>query len=171
MKEKHALVYAVRDELLSGFGYRTYKQYLKSDEWAGIRSGVFARYQECICCSSQPQVVHHVKYDSATLLGLHPYHLAPLCHRCHELMELDANGDKGSLARANTMMFEMARKKDAKQPWLLAFYAGRKDWKHKRHADCRERGEAFRKRREANEEAVVRRDYSGVFWIRARRRR
>ena len=171
MKEKQAFVYEVRNELLLAFGYRTYKQYLKSHEWASIRSQVFAEYEYCICCDSRAQVVHHVRYDSATLLGVHRLNLAPLCHRCHEAMEIDECGNKGSLARANTLMFEMARKKNPKQPWLTAFYTERKAFKSKRRCDCSERKRAWRRKRDALEEEAKPKDYSGVFWIRARRRR
>lgn len=171
MREKHRFVYSVRNELLLSFGYRTYREYLKSEEWAGIRAQVFAEYSECICCDSAAEVVHHVKYDSATLLGLHRLHLAPLCNRCHELMEIDENGDKGALSRANTMMLDMARKKDPKQAWLRAFYTQRKAWKSKRRVDASARKEAWQRQRARQEEQSTPRDYSGVFWIRARRRR
>ncbi len=171
MKEKHAFVYDVRNELLRSFGYRTYKQYLKSDEWRALRSQVFADYSECICCDSKPQVVHHVKYDSATLLGVHRLHLAPLCHKCHELIEINVDGSKGSLAQANTMMFELARKKDPKQRWLIAFYTQRKQHKPHRRGDCSARTDAWRRKRESRQQESQPKDYSGVFWIRARRRR
>ena len=171
MREKHAFVYDVRNELLRSFGYRTYKQYLKSDDWAAIRSQVFAEYDECICCHSKPQVVHHVKYDSGTLLGLHRLHLAPLCHQCHELMEIQEDGSKASLARANTLMFDMARKKNAKQKWLIAFYTERAAFKGNRSKDARARKDAFDRKRQSAVKELQPRDYSGVFWIRARRRK
>jgi hypothetical protein len=174
MKEKHSFVYSVRNELLISFGYRTYKQYLKSDEWAAIRSAVFSEYPECICCTHASQVVHHVKYDSATLLGLHRLHLAPLCNACHERIEIDENGDKGSLGRANMMMFDMARKKNPKQEWLQRFYRDRKSCKETRTADNPDRKNALRRKhiKEREEkQASLPKDYSGVFWIRARRRR
>ncbi len=171
MKEKHAFVYSVRNELLIAFGYRTYKQYLKSDEWAQIRGRVFAEYSHCICCDHAAEVVHHVRYDSATILGLHIANLAPLCSACHERMEIDQNGDKASLSRANTMMFDLARKKDKKQKWLTEFYRGRKESKPHRSVDCRERRKAVQRQRDQREQEEAPRDYSGVFWIRARRRR
>ena len=168
MREKHAFVYATRNELLIAFGYRTYKQYLKSDEWKAMRARVFEQYQECICCTTSAQVVHHVKYDSATLLGLHTLNLAPLCRACHERMEIDEAGDKAALSRANTLMFEMARKKDPKQLWLTRFYKERKPWKAKRQVDNSARKAAWQRKREERQNAP--RDYSGVFWIRARGR-
>jgi hypothetical protein len=168
MREKHAFVYSTRNELLIAFGYRTYKQYLKSDEWKAIRQRVFQQYSECICCDRAAEVVHHVKYDSATLLGLHTLNLAPLCRSCHERMEIDESGEKGSLARANTLMLDMARKKNPKQEWLLRFYRDRKPWKSKRQVDNSARKAAWHRRTEEKQE--VPRDYAGVFWIRARRR-
>jgi len=168
MREKHAFVYATRNELLIEFGYRTYKQYLKSDEWKAIRQRVFDQYSKCICCDSAAEVVHHVKYDSATLLGLHILHLAPLCRSCHEQMEIDDSGEKAALARANTLMFDMARKKNPKQEWLTRFYKERKQWKAKRQVDTSARKSAWRRQQEEKENTP--RDYSGIFWIRARRR-
>ena len=171
MKERHAFIYAVRNELLLSFGFKSYKQYLKSSEWAEIRAAVFAEYTECICCPSKAQVVHHVRYDSATLLGVHRLNLAPLCNACHELMEIDEQGEKCSLARANTLMLEMARRKDAKQPWLQRFYKDRGRFKSKKRVDAGARKQAWRRRRDEREQESLPRDYSGVFWIRARRRR
>jgi hypothetical protein len=168
MQEKHALRYATRDELLRSFGFRSYKQYLKSDEWSKIRGEVFAEYSDCICCEHKAQVVHHVRYDSATLLGVHRLHLAPLCHKCHEAIEIQDDGEKGSMARANTLMFEMARRKDAKQTWLQRFYKERKPWKSKSGVDAGAKKSAWRRKQEEKTEAP--RDYSGVFWIKARRR-
>lgn len=169
MQEQHALKYATRDELLRTFGFRSYRQYLKSDEWAGIRREVFAEYAECICCARKAQVVHHVRYDSATLLGLHRLNLAPLCHRCHKSIEIQEDGEKGSMARANTMMFEMARRKDPKQTWLQRFYKDRKPWKNTSRADAGSRKAAWRRKQDEKKEPAPR-DYSGVFWVRARRR-
>jgi hypothetical protein len=168
MKEKHAIRYAARNELLLSFGYRSYKKYLASDEWKKLRAEVFAEYPTCICCESQSQVVHHVRYDSATLLGVHRLNLAPLCHACHEKMEVLAGGEKATLAHANTLMFDMARKKNPKQQWLERFYRERKQWKSKSAVDAGARKQAWRRARDEAENQP--RDYSGVFWIRARRR-
>jgi hypothetical protein len=86
-------------------------------------------------------------------------------------MELDENGEKGSLGRANTMMFEMARKKNPKQVWIQRFLRERKQYKPKRGADAKERKAAWRRKRDEKEAESLPQDYSGVFWIRARRRR
>lgn len=168
MKHKHAMRYATRDALLRSFGYRNYKEYLKSDEWREIRSRVFEQYQDCICCESKAEVAHHLRYDSSTILGLHIFHLAPLCHDCHRKIEILDDGDKASMAQANTLMFDLARKKDPKQPWLRAFYKSRKETKTTRLADASARRDAWK--RIVHEKNNKPRDYSGVFWIRARRR-
>ena len=97
------------------------------------------------------------------------HYLAPLCHACHEKIEITEDGEKGSMPRANTMMFEMARAKDKKQLWLKAYYAG-----------CRESKGKYRdheQRREAHNKAIADRrpvqpfDGEGVFWFRAGGRR
>lgn len=168
MREDHAMRYATRDELCKSFGFFSYKAYLRSDEWRSIRDGVLQEFEQCICCERPSKVVHHVRYDSATLLGVHTLNLAPMCRQCHELIEVLEDGSKGSMARANTLMFELARKKNPKQAWLQRFYHDRKVWKDKSHIDARARKAAWRRRRDEKENPP--RDYSGVFWIRARRR-
>jgi len=168
VKERHALKYAARNELLRSFGYRSYKSYLASDEWKSLRAQVFAEFPHCICCESKSQVVHHFRYDSATLLGVHRLHLAPLCHACHEKMEVLPSGEKATLSHANTLMLEMARKKNPKQLWLQKFYSERKQWKSKSGVDAYSRKQAWQRAREEAQNQP--RDYSGVFWIKARRR-
>ena len=168
MREDHALKYATRDELCKLFGFFSYKAYLRSDEWRAIRNGVLAEYPECICCHSPSKVVHHVKYDSATLLGLHSLNLAPLCRECHERIEIMEDGTKACMSRANTLMLELVRKKNPKQLWLHRFYHDRKKWKRDRQVDAHARRAAWRRKRDEKENPP--RDYSGVFWIRARRR-
>jgi hypothetical protein len=168
MKHKHSMRYATRDALLRSLGFRSYKAYLQSDEWRDIRARVFQEYSECICCDSKVEVVHHFRYDSATLLGIHLLHLAPLCHQCHQKIEILGDGEKASMAQANTLMLDMARKKNAKQLWLQRFHHERKQWKSKRLVDVEARRDAWQ--RKVHEQHNKPRDYSGVFWIRARRR-
>ena len=168
MKAKHAMRYAARNELLRSFGFRSYEAYLRSDEWKALRAEVLAEFPQCICCESKSQVVHHVRYDSATLLGVHRLHLAPLCRACHEKMEILPGGEKATMAQANTLMLQMAGKKNQKQAWLKNFYHERKKWKTKRGIDAGARKQAWRRARDEAENKP--RDYSGIFYIRARRR-
>lgn len=168
MREDHAMKYAIRDELCKSFGFYSYKAYLRSDEWRSIRNAVLQEFADCICCDRPSKVVHHLRYDSATLLGVHSLNLAPLCRECHEHIELLEDGTKASMSRANTLMLELARKKNAKQLWLHRFYHERKAWKSTRHVDASSRKKAWRRKRDEKENQP--RDYSGVFWIRARRR-
>lgn len=120
-KAKEKEKYLVRNEVLKSIGYSSYKEYLQSDEWKSIRSAVKEKYSECICCNSHVEVIHHVRYASYVLLGLHLEELAPLCHKCHEAIEL-TDGEKNTLQKANMKLFDLARKKDAKQQWLNEFY-------------------------------------------------
>lgn len=168
MREDHAMRYAIRDELVRSFGFFSYKAYLRSDEWRSIRNRVLAEFPECICCDKPSKVVHHVRYDSATLLGLHVLNLAPMCRECHERIEILDDGTKASMARANTLMFELSRKKNPKQLWLHRFYHERKPWRSRLHVDGKARKAAWRRRQDEKQNPP--RDYSGVFWVRARRR-
>ena len=169
-------IYQVRNEVVRVLGYRDYKAYLRSDEWRELRAAILQQYPSCICCDQFSQVVHHVRYISQTMAGMDGFrhYLAPLCHACHEKIEITEDGEKGSMPRANTMMFDLARKKDPKQPWLKAYYDG-----------CAARKRmggmgAFRdhaQRREAHDKAAADRrpvqpfDGEGVFWFRAGKRR
>lgn len=124
IEAKRRMPYMVRNEVLKALGYRTYKEYLASEDWKAIRASVLDRFPFCICCESRSQVVHHLRYDSRTMLGINNANLAPLCHRCHETIEID-NGQKTTMGSANMLLFDLARKKDKKQQWLIEFYKNR----------------------------------------------
>lgn len=123
-EEKRRMPYMVRNEVLKSIGYRTYKEYLASEDWKSLRKSILDRFVFCICCDSKAQVVHHLRYDSRTLLGINNANLAPLCHKCHEAIEIE-NGEKTRMGTANVLLFAMARKKDSQQVWLMEFYKNR----------------------------------------------
>jgi hypothetical protein len=102
--------YQKRNEELPLIGYAGYREYLKSPEWATIRQAMLAKAPRCLTCDKQACVVHHLKYDTRTLLGLDTTWLVSLCDGCHELIEITPTGKKRSLARANETLLALAAK-------------------------------------------------------------
>lgn len=103
------LKYEVRNEALSQLGYSSYAEYLKSEDWKIIRASIMEEFKLCVLCDSPSQVVHHIKYDSATLLGLRKHCLIALCHKCHQLIEMNGK-EKRTLEGANQILFAMIYK-------------------------------------------------------------
>ena len=99
--------YHERNDRLSALGYVRYQDYLKSDDWKRIRDKKLAHHRDCKLCRGPSQVVHHVDYRYDTLLGLCPLMLVPLCHRCHERIEVCPDGRKRSLDEANAELFRL----------------------------------------------------------------
>jgi hypothetical protein len=118
LDEKRFERYADRQRLLGFLGYSTYGEYLKTDEWKTIRSRVLATNPSCLMCSLPSQVVHHVKYWDTTLLGLDDRTLAALCHKCHELIEINEQGEKTALGQANHKLFKAIHKTPQGRQWF-----------------------------------------------------
>ena len=114
--------YDMRNVALSQLGYRSYTEYLQSDDWKAIRTEVLSKSPLCLCCEKEAQVVHHVRYDSATLLGLRHHVLATLCHACHESIEIQ-DGEKVALGQANNQLFYKARKTPTGAAWIKHYLA------------------------------------------------
>jgi hypothetical protein len=109
--------YRKRDEVLSELGYRSYQEYLDSDDWKVIKNRVLKDFPTCLACNKPSQVVHHVKYSASVLLGLEDIYLASLCHKCHELIEVDKSGIKRGLGKANNELMKLAAANN-KHGWL-----------------------------------------------------
>jgi hypothetical protein len=71
---------------LADLGFASYRDYLNSALWAGIRSRVYdVKGRTCIRCKERPATeVHHTKYDDDTLAGRSIISLVPVCRDCHE---------------------------------------------------------------------------------------
>lgn len=81
-------VYSERDLILRAMGYPSYRDYLKSSLWAGIRSVVLKNKSwRCQCCPDKATQVHHQKYDEQTMKGEDLRNLVPLCRKCHKRVE------------------------------------------------------------------------------------
>ena len=113
--------YDRRKAMLSKLGYGSYAEYLASDAWKEIRSRVLAQCPQCLMCDRPAAVVHHVKYFDTVLLGLQDSCLAPLCHDCHELIEVQ-HGKKTRMGTANCTLFEAARKTPQGRRWAAEYY-------------------------------------------------
>lgn len=95
--------YSNRNSLLRGMGFTSYSDYLRSDLWTSIRERVFERKgKTCCCCESKASQVHHSSYDSETLRGATLTSLWPICHHCHERIEMN-----GKSKRSPTEVAEM----------------------------------------------------------------
>jgi hypothetical protein len=120
--------YLLRNEYLSDLGYNGYKNYRESEDWIKIRTRILNSNPKCILCSKSSQVVHHVKYHPDVLLGLRDEVLAPLCHKCHEIIEF-TDKNKNSLGQANVKLFELARKTKLGKKWCSNYYSSCKEQK------------------------------------------
>lgn len=117
--------YDFRNTYLSALGYRCYKEYLASDDWKTIRNSILCGHTAvCVLCENIAQVVHHLKYDPSVLLGLWNHYLVPLCHKCHNVIEVDGD-TKNSHQQANTRFFVALRANRTKsgREWERAHYA------------------------------------------------
>lgn len=98
--------YFDRNARLSELGYRSYAEYLQSDDWKKIRNEVLEQTPTCVACANVACQVHHLNYSNRVLLGIAREYLVSICRGCHEAIEID-NGEKRSLPAANTILVEL----------------------------------------------------------------
>jgi hypothetical protein len=96
--------YEYRNSALRELGFSSYKEYLQSEYWQRIKTQVPLDDWVCLMCLGKAQVLHHVRYDPWTLIGERLEYLAPLCHACHEVIEID-DGKKTTMEQANVELF------------------------------------------------------------------
>ncbi len=93
--------YALRDVNLLTMGYTDYGSYLKGELWSGIRKRAYATNGDrCKICKKAAEVIHHQSYELAVLKGEDLAPLKPLCHICHDLVEIDGDGKKRTFHQA-----------------------------------------------------------------------
>lgn len=80
-------VYRYRDENLRALGFESYKMYLASALWKGIRARVLEQHPNCLRCGKKATQVHHRAYDPATLRGELLAAMNPACAKCHRRAE------------------------------------------------------------------------------------
>ena len=104
-----------RARTLFYLGFNSYKEYLRSKLWRGIRQRVFAaKGRQCVLCGRKAAQIHHRSYDRATLLGLILTFLEPICKRCHEKIEFTETGRKRSRRAVEYAFKRRQRKKPAR---------------------------------------------------------
>jgi len=75
--------------------FATYRDYLKSDLWAGIRERVLdAANRQCRLCQNVATQVHHRHYGKRTLTGKTLIHLIAVCGACHIEIEFDGEAKR-----------------------------------------------------------------------------
>lgn len=107
---KPAGSYAERDALLRQLGFRSYREYLDSPLWTGIRERHLRIYQHCHCGRWARQV-HHQKYSLANLSGKSPAGLRSVCAGCHVQAEFE--GDRKLDLNSATAKFTEIKKSHA----------------------------------------------------------
>jgi 5-methylcytosine-specific restriction endonuclease McrA len=102
---------STRARILKDLGFASYRAYLRSPLWRGIRILVFrTKGRRCCLCGSRAQQIHHRRYDRSTLLGAVLTWLEPICVKCHTLIERTPRGRKRE-ARSVERLFKVLRKK------------------------------------------------------------
>src|SRR4051794_37316294 len=73
-----------RDDNLRRLGYRTYRQYLKSDLWYSIKTAARDATDDVCqkCRITRASHIYPGAYDKATLQGRNLWGIRVLCHQC-----------------------------------------------------------------------------------------
>mgnify|MGYP005817654803 FL=1 len=82
--------YKQRDIQLEHMGFKSYKEYLKSNLWEAIRSKKMCEQKKCLLCNHNIEdnlIIHHYDYSRDTLEGKTLNALIVLCKRCHSSIE------------------------------------------------------------------------------------
>ena len=103
--------YKQRDDNLKALGFQSYKEYLNSDLWDGIRKSVLKRYnRRCIACGGTAKQVHHRSYEVDVLAGHNTKPLIPICKECHKHIEF-TDGEKLTTVDADNKLKSTLRPK------------------------------------------------------------
>lgn len=87
--------YASRDFILRQMGFKSYRDYLKSDLWQKVRAQVFQeKGRICHCCGNPATSVHHNRYHRNDLTGKTLTFLFPICAICHDGVEFSKKKHK-----------------------------------------------------------------------------
>lgn len=107
--------YRERDVILKFMGFDSYESYRRSETWKRINARKRRKFPKCEVCESKTEVVHHISYCRSCLLGCRDWLLVCLCHKCHAEIEIDAEGNKRSLKKANKTLRKLMRENNG---WL-----------------------------------------------------
>jgi len=122
--------YERRNRELRQLGFATYKDFLRSDLWKQTRAKVLAGFSKCLLCGQPSTQVHHMSYDTATLLGIRLYRCIALCEPCHKNIEFD-DGKKLTLCQANVKLSALLKLTEKGRNWLR--YSSKAAYKHQRN--------------------------------------
>jgi len=93
--------YLARNIVLKELGYNSYAEYLESSLWATVRRKGWAQHgNDCKLCGEKANVLHHLSYSKAVLVGDKIGELVPLCDLCHTKVEFLEDGKKRTLLEA-----------------------------------------------------------------------
>jgi len=125
------IVYADRKVFLAEVGFKTYRSYLASDLWKGIRAKVLRERPACEFCGSPATQVHHSSYWPAVLRGEATKALHPTCASCHKAGEFSKNGYKRSPVEATRSARKYGAAKSKFRP---------RSWKVRIHDEAKRQG-------------------------------
>jgi len=125
------IVYEDRKRFLAEVGFKTYRSYLASPLWKGIRSKVLAERPACEFCGGKATQVHHSSYWPSVLRGESTKPLHPICASCHEHGEFSANGYKRSPREATRSAAKYGAAKRRGRP---------RSWKERLHDEAKRQG-------------------------------
>ena len=122
--------YIVRSTTLSSIGFKSYREYLSSPLWYSIKLKVFTlKGHSCAAkCGKEAACIHHRKYHKEVLLGKDLGPLVPLCHGCHEKIEITPTGAKRSLKAANKLLTKITEENSKKPKTKMKKRVGGKPW-------------------------------------------
>lgn len=129
-KQQTLTCYVERKGSLQEIGYANYHEYLQSEEWRRVRKETLESRSGCALCTKKADQVHHLSYDTRTLLGQKPYHLVSLCGECHKWIEYDGER-KLTVDQANKRLMQLARLTDSGIAWMNEYRKERASWRHK----------------------------------------
>ena len=76
-----------RSEVLKELGFHSMTNYLASPLWQRIEARAFLCHgPNCRLCGAIAEVIHHLGYGRAVMLGRSFHQLAPLCLECSQLV-------------------------------------------------------------------------------------
>lgn len=129
------IVYDDRKRFLAEVGFKSYRSYLASDLWKGIRRRVLDERPHCEYCGKEATQVHHSSYWPAVLRGEDTRPLHPVCAICHKSGEFSREGFKRSPQEAT----RAARRYGSAASSGTRPVAHR-DWRSRAHHAAKEQG-------------------------------
>lgn len=101
VRKERETIYSFRNRVLRWLGYKTYKAYLASPLWQGIRQRVLERdNHRCRMCNNPAEACHHDEYSKDVIEGARIDLIRAVCSWCHLQLELDDMGVKRGLGTA-----------------------------------------------------------------------